>query len=384
MAGKGTKRQTRGAGAIRQLPSGRYQAKVKHEGTYYSADQTFDTRLAAQTWLADRNREIAAGTFEPPEKASGAMRNPTFGAYAPVWLKERGLKPRTVEEYQRLLDDHLIPAWGAKRLDTITVRSVKTWYATLDPSTPTTRARTYGLLRAILQTAYQDDLIETNPCRVRGGGQAKRATRTVIPTAEQVQALANGMPSTKYKTMVLLAAWCGLRFGELTELRRRDLVIEGGLPVALIVERAVVRVEGRYEVGTPKSDAGVRDVVIPPHIRADVAAYLSSLPKRADVLLFPGSRNGAHMAPSSLYKPFYRVRKAVGLPTLRWHDLRHFSGTVAAQSGATLAEVMGRLGHSTTQAAMRYQHAAQDRDAAIAEAMSAKVIPLRPAQAEGA
>ena len=184
------------------------------------------------------------------------------------------------------------------------------------------------------------------------------------------------MPSPKYKVMVLVAAWCGLRFGELTELRRNDVLFDGQTPVALAVRRAVVRVEGRFEVGTPKSDAGVRDVVIPPHIRTDVQAYLDTLPAAGDVLLFPGSRNGSHMAPSSLYKPFYRVREAMGLDSLRWHDLRHFSGTTAAQTGATLAEVMDRLGHSTTQAAMRYQHAAAGRDAAIAEAMS-NVIPLR-------
>ena len=53
------------------------------------------------------------------------------------------------------------------------------------------------------------------------------------------------------------------------------------------------------------------------------------------------------MQPSSLYKPFYAARKSVGLPTLRWHDLRHFSATTAAMTGATLAELQGRLGHST-------------------------------------
>ena len=82
------------------------------------------------------------------------------------------------------------------------------------------------------------------------------------------------------------------------------------------------------------------------------------------------------MAPSALYKPFYRAREAVGLPSLRWHDLRHFSATTAAQTGATLAELQARLGHSTTQAAMRYQHAASNRDAEIAEAMS-NVVPLK-------
>ena len=83
------------------------------------------------------------------------------------------------------------------------------------------------------------------------------------------------------------------------------------------------------------------------------------------------------MAPSSLYKPFYRARTAVGLPALRWHDLRHFSATTAAGTGATLAELQARLGHSTVAAAMRYQHAASGRDEAIAEAMS-NVVKMKP------
>ena len=383
MAKRTPTKRPRGTGSVRKLPSGRYQGRLYVDSVRYSAPHTFDTKLAAQTWLKDQIKAVNAGSWEPPAKAKAEdNRAPLFGDYAATWLAQRGLKPRTVEAYRHILDTYLIPVWGGQRIDTIKVKHVKAWFVTLDASKPTMRAHTYGLLRTMLQTAYQDDLIAANPCRIRGGGQVKRTTKTVIPTAEQVQALAGAMPSAKYKTMVLVAAWCGLRFGELTELRRDDVLFDGETPVVIAVRRGVARVGGDYVVGTPKSEAGVRDVVIPPHIRPDVAAYLSSLPKAGDALLFPGTRNGAHMAPASLYKPFYRARKAVGLASMRWHDLRHFSGTTAAQSGATLAEVMGRLGHSTSQAAMRYQHAASDRDEAVAAAMSAKVIPLRPAAGE--
>ena len=65
------------------------------------------------------------------------------------------------------------------------------------------------------------------------------------------------------RLMVLLAAWCGLRFGELTELRRSDVDLKNG---RIKIRRAVVRVDGKAIVGTPKSDAGTRDVAIPPHL----------------------------------------------------------------------------------------------------------------------
>jgi integrase len=87
------------------------------------------------------------------------------------------------------------------------------------------------------------------------------------------------------------------------------------------------------------------------------------------------------MQPSTLYKVWYPAREAAGRPDLRFHDLRHTGATLAAATGATLAELMARLGHSTPAAAMRYQHAAADRDQAIAEALSgfaaAKVVPLK-------
>ncbi|MFV0464158.1 MAG: tyrosine-type recombinase/integrase [Nostocoides sp.] len=138
------------------------------------------------------------------------------------------------------------------------------------------------------------------------------------------------------------------------------------------VARGVVRAGGEFIVGPPKSDAGVRDVAIPPHLVPMVKKHLADhTAAGADALLFPAAADSdAHMAPSTLYKVYYPARKAAGRPDLRWHDLRHTGAVLAAQTGATLAELMGRLGHSTPGAAMRYQHAAADRDAEIAKRLS--------------
>jgi integrase len=93
-----------------------------------------------------------------------------------------------------------------------------------------------------------------------------------------------------------------------------------------------------------------------------------------DALLFPASADAnSHMAPSTPYRVYYPAREAAGRKDLRWHDLRHTGAVLAAQTGATLAELMGRLGHTTPAAAMRYQHAAADRDAEIARRLSALV-----------
>jgi integrase len=114
-------------------------------------------------------------------------------------------------------------------------------------------------------------------------------------------------------------------------------------------------------------------VAIPPHIIPAVKEHLSKhVGKQRDSLLFP-ARNGGHIQPSTFQRHFYRGRDKARRPDLRLHDCRHTGAVLAAQTGATLAELMARLGHSTPQAAMRYQHAAQGRDKAIAEALSKMV-----------
>lgn len=374
------KRRSRDTGSIRTLPSGRHQARIKVAGTTYAAPHTFDTRQAAAIWLKRQQAEVEAGTWTPPVKDK--IKGQTFADFAAEWLQRPSPKTgrpraaRTVEEYTKDLDARILPTFGNRMLSTITDTQVQRWYDRLDAGKTTQRAHAYTLLSSIMADATRRKLIGVNPCNIPRASAAGRATRTDLPTPEQVQALADSMPSEKYRQLVLTAAWCGLRFGELAELRRGDVQIEDGVPEVLKVRRAVSRVKGQRIVGEPKSAAGVRNVVIPPHIREGLADYLATLPTAADTLVFPGSRNGAHMGPGSLHKVFDVRADALGLDTLRFHDLRHFSGTMSAIVGATTAEVMARLGHSTVTAAMRYQGIANGRDEQIAAALS-NVVPIR-------
>lgn len=216
-------------------------------------------------------------------------------------------------------------------------------------------------------TALTDEKIAANPCHIRGAGQSKRVAKIKPATLAELETIAAEMP-LRYRPMLLLSAWCALRFGEVTELRRKDVDLKNGI---LHVRRGVTRANGETVIGAPKSDAGTRDVAIPPHMVPMLKEHRDSMPMRGqDALLFPAADGVSHMAPSSLYRVYYPARKAAGRADLRWHDLRHTGAVLAAQTGATLAELMGRLGHSTPQAALRYQHAAQGRDAQIAAALS--------------
>ena len=294
------RRAPRTWGKIRKLPSGRYQASyLDGTGTRRTAPATFPTRAGADSWLTAQRAALDAGTWRDPR--SGAE---TFAGYAARWLDERGLKPRTEHDYRRILDRLLLPEFGGMPLKAITPDAVRSWYARLDPGAPVMRAHAYGLLRAICKTAVADDLIAASPCRIRGAGQAKTAKRITPATLAELEVIAAAMPG-RLQLMVLLAAWCGLRFGELAELRRADVDLAHG---QLRVQRGVVRAGGQWIAGTPKSPAGVRDVAIPPHLMAAVRDHLTTTSGAArDALLFTAA-SGGYLTPGGLYDFYYPAR----------------------------------------------------------------------------
>jgi integrase len=340
----------------------------------HKAHTTFDTKGDAETWLATVRADIVREIWRPGGGAGKVMAL-TFGQYAEAWLKGRTVRgrplaDRTREHYRKLLDVYLLPTFGETPLKFITPEQVDHWYAVTAVGRPTTQAHAYSLLRTILGTAVDRNLITTaNPAKVRGGGSTTRVKKVKPASLTELEAIVRAMPE-RYRAMVLLASWCALRFGELAELRRGDVNTKTGV---LHIRRGVVRAGGQVIVKTPKSDAGARDVAIPPHLLPLVREHLLKHAEPGkEGLLFP-ARGGGHLAPSSLYRVFYRAREAAGRPDLRWHDLRHTGAVLAAQTGATLAELMGRLGHSTPAAALRYQHAAAERDTEIARRLSAMV-----------
>ena len=358
-------------GSIRKLPSGRYQASYKGpDGKRHTAPMTFDTPTYADAWLAGVRTDIQRERWEPPNSHTPGMEIPEvlFGAYAAAWLKGRDLSPSTRKLYRIILDTHILPAFEDTALTAITPAAVREWHAGLRTETgPTQRARAYSLLRTILGTAVLDDVIPVSPCRVRGAGGSVKTARDIRPASlPELEALAAAMPP-RYRLMVLMAAWCALRFGELAELRRADIDVKNAI---VHVRRGVVSTDSGLVVKGPKSEAGKRDVNIPPHLMPLVHGHLIEHTARGvDALLFPAV-HGGHLNPASLRRAYHPARETAGRPDLRFHDLRHTGAVLAAATGATLAELMARLGHSTVSAAMRYQHASADRDKVIAAALS--------------
>ncbi len=354
----------RGFGRIRQERSGRFSAAyIGPDGRLHRAPRTYADRYGAEGWLSDERRKIDLGTWGAVERSDGV----TLRAYADRWIEQRALRPRTKAHYRSMLDRLILPELGDLKLVTLTPAKVRQWHAELGAGHPTRNAHAYALLHAICATAVQDEVLDANPCRIRSAMQTSRKRDVDVLTPAELDKLAAKMPD-ELRASVLLAAWCGLRWGETAELRRKDVAKDGGV---LRVHRAVTYRSGTFHVGPPKTAAGVRDVAVPPHIRPIVLAHLKKhVGKESESLLFPGE-GGRHLR-ADLYRTHWeKARSAIGKPHLRVHDLRHVGAVLAAQSGATTAELMHRLGHTTPQMALRYQHVAAGRDAEVAARMSA-------------
>lgn len=363
-----TKRST--FGSIRKLPSGNIQARFTGpDGVKHIAPRTFFTRGDAEAWLAQVRTDISRGVWS----AAPPRTLPTVSEYASQWIDGRTtksgepLRPRTRSGYERILRLHLRPdPIGDLPLNAVTVADVEAWWSRLSADTPTWRAHCYRLFRAVMNGAVEADLIAASPCRKRGAGTIKRKVEIEPATLEELATITAHMPE-RLRLAVSLSAWCALRFGEMAELRGGDVDLRGGV---VKIRRAMVRVDGKTIVGQPKSQAGIRDVHIPPHLVPEVKTHLRTFVTGRDGLIFAGADGISQIHLSTLRKHFRRSCAAAGRPDLRWHDLRHSGAVMAAQAGATMADLMARLGHSSADAALRYQHTARGRDAMLAARLS--------------
>lgn len=357
-------------GAIRKLPSGRFQASyVGPDMKRYNAPRTFDTTGDARAWLASRRADIARDSWRPIKSGTVA-----FDRYAREHIATRTntrgepLKPRTRDEYVRLLDGPL-SEFHDSTLASITPEHVRRWYSAEVKSGKVTQAgHAYRLLKSIMATALEDGYVSTNPCQIRGA--AKAATgREVSPPTDAELAIILATIDARLALMVEIAAWGGLRWGELTELRRGDVLFNGD-QTSLAITRAVTYTKSTgFVVGRPKSFAGIRTVALPTALTAPLRARLATLAPTDDALLFPSLRDpDTHLSPGTFAQFWRPARASAGRPDMPFHALRHFGATRYAMAGATAKELMRRMGHNDVAVAMRYQHDA-GRDAELVARM---------------
>jgi integrase len=336
-----------------------------------SAPRTFKTKGDAARWLSSVESDTARGLWLDPSAGKTSLAD-----YAADWLRGKvTIAPRTREIYELQLRLHIlapiddeIPPLGVLPLNELTPDLIRAWYAALVVQRGrSVAAKAYVRLRQILTQAVNDDRLAKNPCRIAGGGTEHPAEQRFIGL-EELYALAAAVQE-RYRALVLTAGLAGLRQGELFALRRADVDL---LHASVAVRRKRLRLSsGVVLEDLPKSEAGRRKVALPRPLVEELDRHLATYVAAAgDAYVFT-SPNGAplerHNFRSRVWAP---ATRSVSLTGLRFHDLRHTAGTLAARTGATTKELMSRLGHASPRAAMIYQHATEDRDRLIAERLA--------------
>ncbi|TQS29074.1 tyrosine recombinase XerC [Microbispora sp. KK1-11] len=367
-------------GSIRKLPSGRFQIRYPGpDGKLRSGETTYERERDAERALSLLEAKMVTGDWTDPQRSKVKL-----GDYAAKWISERTeLRPRTVEIYSGLLRRHVAPYFGNVPLGKINTEMVREWRATLASNGvgATEIAKAYRFLRAVLMTATDDQLIPRNPCRIRGAGEEKSEERPVL-TVAQVFQLADLVP-VRLRALILLATFASLRWGEVAALRRMDLDLNAG--TVSVRQQHVELDTGELLVGPPKSRAGLRTVAIPeaiiPALRQHLGQFTESEPT---ALVFTGA-NGGILRRSNFRRAakWSETTKKLGVPGLHFHDLRHTGNTIAASAGASLRDLMARMGHDSVRAAMIYQHRTAEADHKIADVMNGKITQVLPTEASG-
>lgn len=350
----------------------------KHVGVYNTLS---DARYAQQKAQSDALR----GQFLTPRerakrrrelKALEEQKAVTFQEVAASWLdhlKQAGRAASTIVTHRSTLNVHLIPVLGDLPIAGITSGMIQELLDNIDAEIP--RRNAARTLQTLLNYAVQTEAggLAASPFNAtiaRPKSPRDSVDREKIATPDEVNAFSDSMPDS-LALAVPLAAWCGLRLGEVLGLARGDLMnLDDPQQATLRVER---QVNAKANAITPPKSDSYRTIAIPasmlPMIKDHLAQYVDD---DRTAPLFPGGGVGGRISQSAFDRQWRRAREKVK-PGFRFHDLRHSGLTHFAQAGATLAELMLRGGHTDVSVALRYQTATAERDRALTDIMDTAI-----------
>ena len=327
----------------------RYQVRYRTPEHRQTKKRGFRTKREAENFAATVEVEKLRGEYVAPK-----LGQITLEELAVDWLvrKQTDLKPSTYRTTEVAWRKHVKPKWGKTKLVDIDLDSVERWIAEMGRtiidadgavikkgSGATVVIRAYGILAAILDSAVKSRRLPRNPARGVENLPRKRPKPRTYLTHEQVAQLAN--ESREHRVLVLLLAYCGLRWGEAIALRVKDLDL---LRRRLTVVQNAVQVDQVVNVGTPKSHES-RAVPVPEFLTFELAGQCEG--KALDDLVFPGRNGGYQRRPVSWSGWFEGAVKRAGVPRITLHDLRHTAASLAVSANVNVLALQRMLGHAS-------------------------------------
>ncbi|MGF6309957.1 integrase [Bradyrhizobium sp. i1.8.4] len=381
----------------RKLPSGliRWQASYVDGGGKRRA-KLFERKSDAEAWLVDTRHDVARGLHTP------ATLSPSVSDAAALWLKrcnEKGLERSTTRSYEEHVDLHIKPFVGAKKLIEMTAPAINAYADLLREKgrSPEMVRRVIRSLGGIFREAQRRGL-----CSVDSTGGIdlhlpdRDDPRPVIPTKAELQAII-GKASGRWRPLVLVAIFCGLRGSELRGLRWADVDFEAR---EIHVRQ---RADAFHKIGRLKSKSGYRSIPMPPIVTNALREWKLTCPRldtgKKDAagepiavldLVFPSGKGRCESHSNIAQRGFEPIQVAAGVTEIRpvldaagnpvndetgapkvsaepkygLHALRHAAASLWIEQGLNPKRIQALMGHATIQMTFdTYGHLFKDVDA---------------------
>ena len=310
--------------------------------------KTFARKRDAENFLRSVEADVMRGGWVDPK--AGKV---TFHDWGIEWWETTvNLRPSTLARDEASYRNHIEPAFGDYPIGAINHIAVRQWVASLSSSglAPATVHKAFQILSKVMRSAVDADLIASSPCeRVPLPKIERHEMRFLDP--EGVARLANEI-DPRYRALVLLGAYGGLRMGEMFGLRRGRLdLVRGRVDVVEIA----VEVKGTFHFGPPKTSAGRRSVPLPRFVVDELADHVGDT--APDALVFEAPHGGPIRASLFRRRTWQPAVEAAGVSPLRLHDLRHTAVALWLAAGASAHAIAMRAGHTSSSVVLdRYGH----------------------------
>lgn len=323
------------------------QARWRHPSDpRIKRERSFATKREARLWMAENDADAQRGVWTDPN-----LGRETVAAIAAEWQASRQRTgPKTRIGHDSILAHHVLPEFGPRRLASIDAADVQKWVNKLAAErAPNTVHNCFAVLRLVMDFAVRRRYIAVNPCLSVERPSKRRRIKINALDHQQVQSLAGSMPDAQARLAVLMAAYMGLRSGELWALRRasvnllrRELVVDAALK-ELTKAQTADRLPDGYErltpslvIGPTKTHAS-RKLSIPAFLAGELESFIKTGP--GDGFLFTDS-DGGPIRHTNWYKRTFKP-----LASVRFHDLRHSCAALLIEQGAHPAAIQQHLGH---------------------------------------
>ena len=316
----------------------RYRVRYRTPGRRQTDKRGFRTKKDAQLFANTVEVSKARGEFISHSAGRG-----TVGEAVESWSSGwSDLSPSTEERYRGIIRTHVMPKWGTVALSDVVTSDVRAWTAGLlrGGLAAASVRKIHRVLSLALDLAVEDKKLAVNPAGSVTIARPKVASRRYL-THAQVDRFA-GAAGNLGKPVILVLAYCGLRWGELAAIKVGAIDVKRA---RIKIEASVTEVGGKLVWGEPKTKQH-RTVPIPEFLVPIVAERIQG--RAADELAFPAAGGGVLRYRVARRSWFDQAVIASGAPEgFHPHELRHTAASLAISAGANVLAVQHLLGHAS-------------------------------------